>query len=54
MVQALAAAVERLRARASEGPAPAVAWPALHEARHKHSMSLIARWRAARKERRGR
>jgi hypothetical protein len=51
MVQALAAAVERLRARAAEEPQPAVTWPALHEPRHKHSMSLIGRWRAARKER---
>jgi hypothetical protein len=53
MAQALAAAVERLRARAEEQPelprAPVVRPPA-----HKHSMSLITRWRIRRKQRRDR
>jgi hypothetical protein len=55
MAEALAAAVERLRARAevsvaplAEPTAPAVVRPA-----HKHSMSLIGRWRNRRKQRRG-
>jgi chromosome segregation ATPase len=58
MADALAAAVERLRARAEAGvaaqpdtaptPAPAARTP------HKHSMSLIGRWRLRRKQRRGR
>jgi hypothetical protein len=48
MAAALAAAVQRLRARAEEQPvAPVQRRPA-----HKHSMSLIARLRAARKQRR--
>jgi DNA repair exonuclease SbcCD ATPase subunit len=53
MVEALAAAVERLRARVAEGP---VASPTAASAppRHKHSMSLIGRWRMARKQRRQR
>jgi chromosome segregation ATPase len=58
MADALAAAVERLRARAQEsvvaqsdttpGAAPEQRTP------HKHSMSLIGRWRLRRKQRRGR
>jgi hypothetical protein len=56
MVDALAAAVERLRARVAEVPAPsAPAWAgASREPRHKHSMSLIGRWRLRRKQRRAR
>jgi colicin import membrane protein len=75
MVDALAAAVERLRARVAEsapvpadrGEKPGEGWaPAVDPARaaaaaraprtpsHKHSRSLIARWRIARKQRRGR
>jgi hypothetical protein len=56
MADALAAAVERLRARAQESTqpdtTPAVA-PVQH-APHKHSMSLIGRWRLRRKQRRER
>ena len=57
MAGALAAAVERLRARAetavppvqlTDSVAPVVRVP------HKHSMSLIGRWRLRRKQRRGR
>ena len=63
MADALAAAVERLRARAQESVAvgpdttPAVARPAvvlLARTPHKHSMSLIGRWRLRRKQRRRR
>jgi hypothetical protein len=58
MADALAAAVERLRARAQEGAAdpqqsPPSVPPVAHEP-HKHSMSLIGRWRLRRKQRRGR
>jgi chaperonin cofactor prefoldin len=57
MADALAAAVERLRARAQESVAaqpdtPGVS-PIVREP-HKHSMSLIGRWRLRRKQRRGR
>jgi hypothetical protein len=58
MADALAAAVERLRARAEESAAvgpdrrPTVA-PVVRVS-HKHSMSLIGRWRLRRKQRRGR
>src|SRR5436190_5331371 len=53
MIEALAAAVERLRARVSEGGQELPpATPAQH--RHKHSMSLIGRWRMRRKQRRRR
>jgi chromosome segregation ATPase len=58
MAQALAAAVERLRARAEVGVAaqpdtmPAVA--PIARVSHKHSMSLIGRLRLRRKQRRGR
>jgi hypothetical protein len=58
MADALAAAVERLRARAQEGEAdrpqapPSV--PPVVQKPHKHSMSLIGRWRLRRKQRRGR
>ncbi len=58
MADALAAAVERLRARAQESTVaqpdmtPTVA-PVQHVP-HKHSMSLIGRWRLRRKQRRGR
>ncbi len=65
MADALAAAVERLRARAQESVAvgpdttsavttPAAARPAVARAPHKHSMSLIGRWRLRRKQRRRR
>jgi chromosome segregation ATPase len=50
MADALAAAVERLRARVPEQP-PESSRP---RPAHKHSMSLIARWRAAHRRRRGR
>jgi hypothetical protein len=53
MVDALAAAVERLRARVSEGAQPTPGPPA-RSPLHKHSMSLIARVRRARKQRRQR
>jgi chaperonin cofactor prefoldin len=58
MADALAAAVERLRARAQESAAPQpeatpTAAP-VAGAPHKHSMSLIGRWRLRRKQRRGR
>jgi len=53
MVDALAAAVERLRARVAESAAAAPpVWPGAP--RHKHSMSLIGRVRMARKQRRRR
>jgi chromosome segregation ATPase len=57
MADALAAAVERLRARAQETVAaqpdtPSV--PPIVREPHKHSMSLIGRWRLRRKQRRGR
>jgi hypothetical protein len=53
MAEALAAAVQRLRARAQEQPFE-VQRPEAARRRpsHKHSMSLIARLRAARKQRR--
>ena len=53
MVDALAAAVERLRARVAEGTA-AAPQPQPPQPRHKHSLSLIARVRLARKQRRRR
>ena len=53
MADALAAAVERLRTRAQEHPENPLA-PARMTAAHKHSMSLIRRWRIARKQRRER
>lgn len=55
MAAALAAAVERLRARAQESSLPPEApdtAPTIRSKPHKHSMSLIGRWRAARKHRR--
>jgi hypothetical protein len=52
MAEALAAAVERLRARVEEQP-PVPAAAAVHRPPHKHSMSLIGRWRMRRKQRRG-
>ncbi len=57
MADALAAAVERLRARAQESVAvqpdtPNV--PPVERPSHKHSLSLIGRWRLRRKQRRGR
>jgi chromosome segregation ATPase len=57
MADALAAAVERLRARAQESVAmqpdtPSV--PPVERPSHKHSRSLIGRWRLRRKQRRGR
>ncbi len=77
MAEALAAAVERLRARAQESaveqaettpagtaeilvqaplaaPAAIPVAPPEQRAPHKHSMSLIGRWRLRRKQRRGR
>jgi hypothetical protein len=53
MAQALAAAVERLRARVEEQGAPPVARVAPHPP-HKHSMSLITRSRLALRRRRER
>ncbi len=57
MADALAAAVERLRARAQASVAaqpgtPSV--PTVVRPSHKHSMSLLGRWRLRRKQRRGR
>jgi chromosome segregation ATPase len=57
MADALAAAVERLRARAEATVAqrpdtPSV--PPIVREPHKHSLSLIGRWRLRRKQRRGR
>ncbi len=56
MADALAAAVERLRARAEAAPAlhEVAAEPRLKPPPHKHSMSLIRRWRNRRKQRRSR
>ncbi len=56
MADALAIAVERLRARAQAAPAVEQRSPERPPARpvHKHSMSLITRWRIRRKQRRGR
>jgi hypothetical protein len=54
MADALAAAVERLRARAQESAAPQPEATPVAGAPHKHSMSLIGRWRLRRKQRRGR
>jgi chromosome segregation ATPase len=54
MTQALAAAVERLRARADAAPPPAQLSPPPAHVAHKHSMSLLGRWRLRRKQRRGR
>ncbi|MGA8365279.1 MAG: hypothetical protein WB709_12280 [Solirubrobacteraceae bacterium] len=58
MADALAAAVERLRARAQEsaadGPNATPTVPPVVRVSHKHSMSLIGRWRLRRKQRRGR
>ncbi len=51
MAEALAAAVERLRARVEEQPESPHA-PAAKALPHKHSMSLIARWRLALRRRR--
>jgi hypothetical protein len=55
MAEALAAAVERLRARAEVSAAPVSepTAPAALRPPHKHSMSLIGRWRNRRKQRRG-
>jgi chromosome segregation ATPase len=54
LAEALAAAVERLRARAQEYPVEHPVEPPASTPRHKHSLSLIARWRRARKQRRER
>lgn len=56
MANALADAVERLRQRAEDSSAAAGEPPAgrVQAAPHKHSMSLIRRWRIRRKQRRGR
>lgn len=59
MADALAAAVERLRARAQESvvasqPDATSSLPPVASTPHKHSMSLIGRWRLRRKQRRGR
>jgi chromosome segregation ATPase len=55
MAEALAVAVQRLRARAQEQPSePQRPVVARRQPPHKHSMSLIARLRAARKQRRKR
>lgn len=55
MADALAAAVERLRERALAAPElqPEPASPPVVRVPHKHSMSLIGRWRFRRKQRRG-
>jgi hypothetical protein len=53
MVDALAAAVERLRARVAEH-AELTSGPVVKPPKHKHSQSLITRLRIARKERRAR
>jgi hypothetical protein len=53
MAEALAAAVERLRARVEEQVAHQPARVAAHPP-HKHSMSLITRWRVALRGRRER
>jgi hypothetical protein len=53
MVDALAAAVERLRARVAE-QAELTSVPAVEPPKHKHSQSLITRLRIARKQRRAR
>jgi chaperonin cofactor prefoldin len=58
MADALAAAVERLRARAETSvvaqPSTTSSVPPVARTPHKHSMSLIGRWRLRRKQRRGR
>lgn len=58
MADALAAAVERLRARAQESavvqPDTTPTAAPVQSTPHKHSMSLIGRWRLRRKQRRGR
>jgi DNA repair exonuclease SbcCD ATPase subunit len=56
MAEALAAAVERLRARAEATPLEGSPHPPSHPAppAHKHSLSLIGRWRLRRKQRRSR
>jgi hypothetical protein len=57
MADALAAAVERLRARAQSSVAvqpDTPSAPSVERPSHKHSMSLIGRWRLRRKQRRGR
>jgi hypothetical protein len=56
MADALADAAERLRRRAESTAAAAqqAAAPIAQAAPHKHSMSLITRWRIRRKQRRGR
>ncbi|MFI4985429.1 MAG: hypothetical protein ACHQAV_05525, partial [Solirubrobacterales bacterium] len=53
MVDALAAAVERLRARVAEH-AELTSAPVAKPPQHKHSQSLITRLRIARKQRRAR
>jgi hypothetical protein len=53
MAEALAAAVERLRARVEQHPEQAAA-PSVRRPPHKHSMSLITRWRIALRQRRER
>jgi len=54
MADALAAAVERLRERALAAPElqPEPTAPPVVRVPHKHSMSLIGRWRFRRKQRR--
>jgi hypothetical protein len=57
MADALAAAVERLRQRAQESlapPPPLRVEAPVERPPHKHSMSLITRWRIRRKQRRAR
>jgi hypothetical protein len=56
MADALADAVERLRRRAESSAAAGqhAAAPIVTPEPHKHSMSLITRWRIRRKQRRGR
>jgi len=57
LTDALADAVERLRARADisgSQPVQATSRPVVERSPHKHSMSLITRWRIRRKQRRSR
>jgi hypothetical protein len=54
IADALAEAVERLRRRAAADAAAGQPQTAVGAAPHKHSMSLIGRWRRRRKQRRER
>jgi hypothetical protein len=57
LADALESAVLRLQQRAAQAPTAAPGEPlppSVARPRHKHSMSLIQRWRIRRKQRRGR